>query len=94
MATSEHRHVVAESTALRETLRALGTFAGIAVKTAPLDAPLPPPLFGTGTVPLYRLILRNLNGAAPCRRFLVWLQSQIRRAMRNTGRSSSEKGNA
>jgi AraC-like DNA-binding protein len=75
MATLRYR-ALAESPAVRDTLRALGTLAGMAVKLAPFDPHSGLRVLTTGTVPLCRLILDNPNGEAACRRFVAQLQGK------------------
>jgi AraC-like DNA-binding protein len=78
------RHsLLAESPAVRHTLRALGTLTDMAVKLAPPDSRPDQPVVTIGTAPLCRLILDDPNGAAACRRFLARLQRQFECGMRN-----------
>jgi AraC-like DNA-binding protein len=73
MAASSYS-LLAESPAVRDTLRALGTLAGMAVKFC-AAAPQPDlTSIQAGVVPLCRLILEDPKGAASCRRFMTRLQ--------------------
>jgi AraC-like DNA-binding protein len=76
--------VLAESRGVRDTLRALGTLAGMAVKLAPVHPQPDGPVVATRTIPLCRLILSNPKGACACRRFLARLQSQCKCGVQST----------
>ena len=84
MATLRYK-ALAESPAVRDTLRALGTLAGMAVKLVPFDRRPDLPVLATGTVPLCRLILDTPNGEAACRRFLAGLQRQLKYRVSSAG---------
>jgi AraC-like DNA-binding protein len=73
---------LAESPAVRDTLCALSTLAGMAVKLAPLDPQLGEPVVESGTVPLCRLILQDRKGETACWEFLAGLGSQFKCGMR------------
>jgi AraC-like DNA-binding protein len=70
---------LAASPAVRDTLCALSTLAGMAVKLAPFDPQPGEPLVESGTIPLCRLILRKRKGEAACRKFLNGLPGQCER---------------
>lgn len=71
---------LADSPAVRDTLCALSTLAGMAVKLAPFDPQPGEPLVESGTVPLCRLILRKRKGEAACRKFLNGVPGQCERS--------------
>jgi len=77
MATLRYRSL-AESPAVRDTLRALATLTGMAVKLAAFDRHPDLPVMVAGTVPLCRLILDSPNGEAACGRFLARVQRGFR----------------
>jgi AraC-like DNA-binding protein len=70
---------LADSPAVRDTLCALSTLAGMAVKLVPFDPQPGEPLIESGTVPLCRLILGQRNGEVACRGFLDGLPGKCGR---------------
>jgi len=80
-ARAQYYNGLAESPAVRDTLCALSTLSGMAVKLAPF-APRPgEPLVESGSVPLCRLILRKRKGEAACRKFLNGLSGKCARRL-------------